>query len=511
MKHILLTIMATIGLVSCCNLSHCVQDEANANTQNPIMPIVFVGENTEVILTDYLPALTAEDEVVFTTEPSYTVTTTANGFLLNGDNTLSVLGVDVPAKGLHYDIPIVPKAQYEVGLVTKSFSDSTITISVLNEYEQLQWCVLWQDTRATKSVEYSPADDQAVITIEPAWRESKGRSFIRVYAHANGKQLNDLLIPMQDGKVVNDVAELTRFDDHAQILYSLMIDRFHNGNKQNVSGAWNAHEEPWWAPTFGKAWTYASLKGSYSLTADRGPATNSLAVFTSFTPWRPSTPAFESGITLEALENSELTYEKKHELNIGVAFGFVDNRVNVEFDWYRRNNFDLIGFTQTMGVGGVTTKLANDATMQSTGCEFTISTTNIKTKDFKWTTDWIFGWAENEITKLDSRSQVYELVLGYGRTVNRPIGALYSIPFAGLTEEGLPTFYIDAEQTQVAGPGNYDAIYFQEYENVDYLKYEGSIDPTITGSFGNTFSWKGLKLNVFFTYSFGNVLRLDNL
>ena len=281
----------------------------------------------------------------------------------------------------------------------------------------------------------------------------------------------------------------------------------------NVSGAWNAHEENWWQPTFGKAWTYASLKGSYSLTADRGPAgvTNSLAVFSSFTPWRPSTSAFESGIQLQDLENSELTYEKKHELNIGLALGFVDNRVNVEFDWYRRNNFDLIGYVQTMGVGGATTKLANDATMKSTGCEFTISTTNIKTKDFKWTTDWIFGWAQNEITKLDSRSQVYQLVNGFGRTEGRPIGALYSIPFAGLTEEGLPTFFIDADHTQVVGPSNYDAIYFQEYENVDYLKYEGSIDPTITGSFGNTLSWKGLKLNVFFTYSFGNVLRLDDL
>ena len=281
----------------------------------------------------------------------------------------------------------------------------------------------------------------------------------------------------------------------------------------NVSGAWNAHEENWWQPTFGKAWSYASLKGSYSLTADRGPAgvTNSLAVFSSFTPWRPSTSAFESGIQLVDLENSELTYEKKHELNIGVALGFVDNRVNVEFDWYRRDNFDLIGYVQTMGVGGMTTKLANDATMKSTGCEFTISTTNIKTKDFKWTTDWIFGWAQNEITKLDSRSQVYQLVNGFGRTEGRPIGALYSIPFAGLTEEGLPTFFIDAEHTQVVGPSNYDAIYFQEYENVDYLKYEGSIDPTITGSFGNTLSWKGLKLNVFFTYSFGNVLRLDDL
>ena len=279
----------------------------------------------------------------------------------------------------------------------------------------------------------------------------------------------------------------------------------------NVSGSWNAHEENWWAPTFGKAWSYASLKASYSLTADRGPASNSLAVFQSFTPWRPSTAANESAIILAALENSELTYEKKHELNIGLALGFVDNRVNVEFDWYRRNNFDLIGYTQTMGVGGVTTKLANDATMESTGCEFTISTVNIKNKDFKWTTDWIFGWAENTITKLDSRSQVYSLVNGVGRTEGRPIGALYSIPFAGLTEEGLPTFYIDAEHTQIAGPGNYADIYFQEYENIDYLKYEGTIDPKITGSFGNTFSWKGLKLNVFFTYSFGNVLRLDNL
>ena len=103
----------------------------------------------------------------------------------------------------------------------------------------------------------------------------------------------------------------------------------------NVSGAWNAHEENWWNPTFGKAWTYASLKASYSLTADRGPAgvTNSLAVFSSYTPFRPSTSASETGIQLYDLENSELTYEKKHELNIGVALGFVDNRINVEFDW----------------------------------------------------------------------------------------------------------------------------------------------------------------------------------
>ena len=234
MKHIFLILLATIGLISCGNKAQNAQNEANANTQNPIMPIVFVGENTEVILTDYLPALTAEDQVVFTTEPSYQVSNvTAESITLNGDYTLSVLSVDVPNKGLHYDIPIVPQSQYEVGLATKSFSDSTLTISVLNEYEHLQFRVLWQDTRAKEYVEYEQYGSEATITIEPTWRESKGRSFIRVYAYADGKHLNDLLIPMQDGKVVNDVAQLTRFDDHAQILYSLMIDRFHNGNKNN--------------------------------------------------------------------------------------------------------------------------------------------------------------------------------------------------------------------------------------------------------------------------------------
>ena len=292
----------------------------------------------------------------------------------------------------------------------------------------------------------------------------------------------------------------------------------------NVSGAWNAHEEKWWAPTFDKWWTYASLKASYSLTADRGPSwvTNSLAVFESYSPYRPNTNASETGIQLADLENSELTYEKKHELNIGVEFGFIDNRINLEFDWYRRNNYDLIGLVQTMGVGGQVTKYANDAKMFSQGVEFTLSTVNVKVGDFKWTTDWIFGWATNKITKLDSRPQVYELVSGstWSRKQDYPVGAMFSFPFAGLTEEGLPTFYGDKEHTKIIGPDNYEELNFQAYwpanpsedeEVPDYLKYEGTVDPKITGSFGNTFSWKGLKLNIFFTYSFGNVLRLDPL
>ena len=231
MKKILLSILVASSLMACCN---CACGDRNANTQNPIMPIVYNGGEQVIYLTDYLPQVSNFDNLVFTTEPSYQVLSAENGLLtLVGDLTLSVLSATDKESGIQYDIPVTPQSNYEVGLVTKSFTDSTITIGVLNDYEHLQFRVLWQDTRATEYINYEQYGTEATLTIEPAWRESKGRSFIRVYAMGDGKRLNDLLIPLENGKVVSNIAELTRHDDHAQVLYSLMIDRFHNGNKAN--------------------------------------------------------------------------------------------------------------------------------------------------------------------------------------------------------------------------------------------------------------------------------------
>ena len=231
MKKILLSILVASSLMACCN---CACGDRNANTQNPIMPIVYNGGEQVIYLTDYLPQVSNFDNLVFTTEPSYQVLSAENGLLtLVGDLTLSVLSATDKESGIQYDIPVTPQSNYEVGLVTKSFTDSTISIGVLNDYEHLQFRVLWQDTRATEYINYEQYGTEATLAIEPAWRESKGRSFIRVYAMGDGKRLNDLLIPLENGKVVSNVAELTRHDDQAQVLYSLMIDRFHNGNKAN--------------------------------------------------------------------------------------------------------------------------------------------------------------------------------------------------------------------------------------------------------------------------------------
>ncbi len=272
----------------------------------------------------------------------------------------------------------------------------------------------------------------------------------------------------------------------------------------NLSGAWNVHEESFFKalqPTLSNL----TLKASYSLTADRGPAevTNSQAIIRSFSPYRPFTDIQETGLYIDDIENSELTYEKKHELNIGIDLGLLENRINFSADWYQRNNYDLIGVVPTQGVGGVINKYANVATMKSHGVEFTLSTRNIRTNDFSWNTDFIFSYAKNEVTQLKGLTSMMELVSGNGfAREGYPVRGLFSIPFAGLDEDGIPQYLIDGKVTSTS-------INFQEREKLDYLKYEGPTDPTVTGSFGNVFTYKGFKLNVFMTYSFGNVVRLN--
>lgn len=275
----------------------------------------------------------------------------------------------------------------------------------------------------------------------------------------------------------------------------------------NLSGAWNAHEESWFEK-LKPVLSNFTAKLSYSLTADRGPSsiTNSRAVIKADNPWRPSASDKESSLYIAWLANQDLTYEKKHELNFGIDAGFLNNRINFTFDIYTRRNYDLIGATNTMGIGGESTKYGNVAKMKSNGVELSLNTVNIKTKDFTWSTDFIYSHMHNEVTELNTYNRLYGYISGYGFTMpGYPQRSLFSIPFAGLNNEGLPTFYDPDGNITVTG------IDMQEYdpERLKFLKYEGPADPTDVGSFGNIFRYKNLTLNLFITYSFGNVVRLD--
>lgn len=271
----------------------------------------------------------------------------------------------------------------------------------------------------------------------------------------------------------------------------------------NVSTAWNAHEESWFKDVFGKALTHTTLRLSYSLTGDRPPVTNSYPIFTAKIPFRHTSAVQEKGYD-EQLGNPELTYEKKKEFNIGGDFGFLNNRINLTVDAYWRKNKDLIGYVNSQKHGSY--DLANVASMKSNGIELSLSTTNIQNKDFSWQTSFIYSYSHNEITDLFTQAQIINLVQGEGYSLKGyPVNSVFSIPFAGLNKEGLPTFY------DVNGNRTISGYVFQsrDVNEISKLVYEGAAEPTSTGSFGNTFHYKNWDLNFFITYSFGNVVRLD--
>ena len=279
----------------------------------------------------------------------------------------------------------------------------------------------------------------------------------------------------------------------------------------NVSGSYDLTNESFMEKT--KSWlSQVKLRGSYSLTADTGPAwvTNAEAIFMTKNTWRPFTSAAESQIYISSLGNSELTYEKKHEWNFGVDLSFLKDRIALTFDVYGRNNYDLIGRTYTQGAGGEIAKYANVADMKSHGVELGLSTVNIDKAGFKWTSDFIFSKAKNEITSLEVASRAVDLVTGLGYAIEGyPVRSIFSYQFAGLNDEGLPQVYNEYGRKTIGD------VNFQETENLqDFLIYEGPSDPTFYGSFNNIFSYKSknwgkLDLEVFITYAGGNVVRLD--
>ena len=277
----------------------------------------------------------------------------------------------------------------------------------------------------------------------------------------------------------------------------------------NVSVGWNAHEENFFREMMEKtngAFTHANIRFSYSLTGEQGAASNAMPIFLPDEIWRPQANQQEVGITLRELGNSNLTFEKKYEYNVGIDLGFLKNRINLVTDIYWRDNFDLMGFMNTQGAGGTIQKYANVASMKSHGWEATLSTTNIVTKNFSWTTDFTASYTKTRITDLLSQTRVIDLVNtnGFAR-VGYDHRSLFSIPFVRLSDDGIPVI-INEEGEETSTDIN-----FQEYneEKLAFLKYEGPTEPVYTGGLGNNLRWKNWKLMIFLTYSFGSKIRLD--
>ena len=283
-----------------------------------------------------------------------------------------------------------------------------------------------------------------------------------------------------------------------------------------VSGKWDLGSESFMVNSdkISRIVSNAQVRASYGLTANTGNATNILPVFRSRVTDRLLVGDRESSIFISDLQNTDLTWEKQFETNIGLDLGLFRNRVSLTADVYRREGFDLIDVVRLSGIGGESAKFINNADMITEGIELSLRTKNIEQGNFKWISTINFSSYKQEVTRLENKPNVLDLVDATGSNlVGFPRNSLFSLRFSGLNDQGLPVFDVPGND-KIAGVDFQDTGVTIEPTSekpgglLSYLKYEGTVDPNTVVSLQNTFMYKNWLLGVFISASYGNKIRL---
>lgn len=268
----------------------------------------------------------------------------------------------------------------------------------------------------------------------------------------------------------------------------------------NVSGAWNVTSESFINAAF---LDDLKLRATYGVSGNLPPQTSALLNLRSDVTVRPTD--VEPFLFIQDLTNTELTWEKLKEFNVGTDFVLFGNKVSGSFNYYRREGFDLIGQVQTSGIGGDVLKSGNFANMQINGYEFFISTVNLNAGDFTWSTDFNIGYTVDEITKLDFGPILAEAVGQNGAaTLGGPRRGLYSTRFAGLDAQGIPNFFGESDEVLK----QFD---LQQRENLtSILAFEGPTEPRGAGGLTNRFQYKNFDLSFLLSFKFDYKIRLND-
>ena len=192
------------------------------------------------------------------------------------------------------------------------------------------------------------------------------------------------------------------------------------------------------------------------------------------------------------LANADLSWEEAKEINLGMDYEILDGRISGSLDVYRRDNDNLLLNRELPSESGYTSITENVGTIRNEGIEIAINSVNLSMGDFNWSTRFNVSFQRNKVISLGQNDVLNENDAFQEIRVGKTIGVIQVPDFAGVNPaDGRPMWY-DKD-------GN---ITYQPNFTEDSHYYHDGLANT-NGGFGNTLSYKGLRLDVFFQFSFG--------
>jgi len=97
----------------------------------------------------------------------------------------------------------------------------------------------------------------------------------------------------------------------------------------------------------------------------------------------------------------DLKWEQTTTYNVGIDFGFLNNRINGTIEYYQKHTKDLLNTVSAPAGTNFTNEItANVGKMKNKGVEFNINAVAVQTKDFSWDLGYNVTWNTSEITQL---------------------------------------------------------------------------------------------------------------
>jgi len=240
------------------------------------------------------------------------------------------------------------------------------------------------------------------------------------------------------------------------------------------------------------------------------------------------------GVASTSLPNGDLKWETTEQWNFGLDLGFLDERINLTADLYRKTTRDLLLAATLPYSSGYQTAMKNIGKVRNDGLELTLNTKNIDTKDFKWSTNFNIAFNKNKVMELAENQTSLQSTATFDQNYNGqpnyiakkgyPMGMIYGYVYEGTykyddfdksgntyTLKGNIPHYVSESNTQPGMP-KYRDLNGDGIINTDDRTMIGRGLPIHTGGFTNNFEYKGFDLNIFFQWSYGNdVLNANRL
>lgn len=223
--------------------------------------------------------------------------------------------------------------------------------------------------------------------------------------------------------------------------------------------------------------SFGKIRGSYGITGN-----DQIGNYQYLDTYRGTVFAYQGqpGLTPTRLFNSNYSWEENKKLELATELGFFEDRLTVNFNYYKnKSDNQIIRYTLPTQTGFTDILMNFPGVVQNSGYEISLSAAVLSNKKFQWNSSFNIACNNNKLISfpgLANSSYASTYVIG------KPLNAYRGLRFTGVNAQTGIYQFDDLNKDGFINNGDYD--------------YLGTTNPKYFGGFSNTLTYKGLQLNL---------------